>query len=222
MSTRWAGWLFGAGLVVVAVAIVGLERLSETNFTAHMVQHTLLIVVAAPLLAAGAPAVLDRIPLGWRMRVDSLRGRAWPLWALLAVFVQAVAMILWHVPSAFQAAVDADVLHGLEHMTLLATAVFFWWLVLGAGEERVVMGIVAVFLAALACTVLGAGLTLADHPWYPAYRSLDDQALGGVIMWSIAGLAYFAAAVGLFFTWLAGVERSSPGRVGTPASRSTA
>jgi cytochrome c oxidase assembly factor CtaG len=78
------------------------------------------------------------------------------------------------------------------------------------------MGIVAVFLSALVCSALGAGLALAGEPWYPAYRSLDDQALGGVIMWSVAGLAYFAAAVALFFTWLAGLERTSPGRLAAP------
>ena len=58
-------WL-GAGLVVLAVAIVGLERVAETSFTWHMVQHALLIVVAAPLLAMGAPAVLDRLPARWQ------------------------------------------------------------------------------------------------------------------------------------------------------------
>jgi len=209
-------WLLGAGLFVLAVAIVGLERVSETSFTAHMIQHTLLIVVAAPLLAAGAPVVLDRAPGRVQRWAGATRGPSWMAWALLAVTVQAAAMFLWHVPSVFEAAVERDALHGLEHLTLLGTAILFWWVVLGAGPSRVLMGIVAVFLAGLSCSALGAGLALAGHPWYPAYRSLDDQALGGVIMWSVAGLAYLAAAVGLFFTWLAGLERTSPGRLVTP------
>jgi len=208
-------WLFGAGSFVLAFAIVGLERASETSFTAHMIQHTLLIVVAAPLLAAGAPVLLDRAPARVRRWALAMRGPSWMAWALVAVVLQAAAMLLWHVPSVFEAAVERDPLHGLEHLTLLATAILFWWVVLGAGPSRVLMGIVAVFLAGLSCSGLGAGLALAGHPWYPAYRSLDDQALGGVIMWSVAGLAYLAAAVGLFFTWLAGVERTSPGRVVT-------
>jgi putative membrane protein len=207
---RRANWWLGAGLVVLALAIVGLERVAETSFTWHMVQHALLIVVAAPLLALGAPAVLDRLPARWQRVATSMRGPAWPVWMIVAVGLQAGAM-LWHVPSVFQAAVVHDALHGLEHITLLATAVLFWWLVLGAGPSRVAMAVVALFFATGACSALGAGLTLASHPWYPAYRSLNDQAMGGVIMWSVVGTIYFLAAIVLFFSWLAGLERTSPG-----------
>ena len=110
--TRARGCL-AAGLVLLAVAIVGMERVSETSFTWHMVQHTLLIVVAAPLLALGAPAVIDRLPPRWQRVAALLRGPAWPAWLLLAVALQGAAM-LWHVPSVFQAAVENDALHGLE------------------------------------------------------------------------------------------------------------
>jgi putative membrane protein len=205
----------GSGLLAAAGALVGLERVSETSFTAHMIQHVVLIVVAAPLLALGAPAVLDRLPGVWRGAADSIHGPYWAGWAIAAVALQAGAMILWHLPRPFQAAVTHDTLHGAEHVTLLATAILFWWVVLGAGPSRVVMAIMATFFAALACSGLGAGLAFASHPWYPAYRSLDDQAMGGVIMWSVAGLFYLVAAVGLFFSWLAGLERSSPGQLVT-------
>jgi cytochrome c oxidase assembly factor CtaG len=124
-------------------------------------------------------------------------------------------MVLWHLPPAFQAAVENDTLHGAEHITMLATAVLFWWVVLGAGSSRVAMAVGAVFLATGACSGLGAGLTLASHTWYPAYRSLSDQAMGGVIMWSVVGTAYFVAAIVLFFSWLAGLERTSPGELVT-------
>ena len=210
-----AEWWLGAGLVVLAVAIVGMERVSETSFTWHMVQHTLLIVVAAPLLALGAPTVLDRRPARLRRLTASMRGPAWPAWMLGAVALQAAAMVLWHVPSAFQAAVENDALHGAEHLTLVATAVLFWWVVLNAGPSRVAMAVLAVFFATGACSGLGAGLALASHPWYPAYRSLSDQAMGGVIMWSVVGTAYFVAAIALFFAWLAGLERASPGSLVT-------
>ena len=216
-SRSRADWWFAAGLVVLAVAIVGLERVSETSFTWHMIQHTLLIVVAAPLLALGAPAVLDRSPARLRRLTASMRGPAWPVWMLVAVALQAAAMVLWHLPSAFQAAVENDALHGAEHLTLLATAVVFWWVALNAGPSRVAMAVIAIFFATGACSGLGAGLTLASHPWYPAYRSLADQAMGGVIMWSVVGTAYFIGAIALFFAWLAGVERASPGGLVTSA-----
>jgi putative membrane protein len=208
-------WALVAGLVTGAMALVGLERWSETSFTAHMAQHVLLIVVTAPLLAAGAPFLLERLPDRWGRMAASIRGRSWVAWAGVAVFLQAAAMVLWHLPGAFQSAVASDPLHALEHVTLVATAVLFWWVVLGAGPARMVMGIVALFFATVACSGMGAALALAGHTWYPAYRSLDDQAMGGVVMWSVAGTAYLIAAVGLFFAWLAGLERTSPGRLVT-------
>lgn len=200
-----------AGLVVLAVAIVGLERVSETSFTWHMVQHTLLIVVAAPLLALGAPIVLAQAPARWQRSAASVVGPAWIMWMLLALGLQAAAMVLWHLPPVFQAAVEHDALHGAEHLTMLATAVFFWWVVFNAGASRVAIAIVALFFTTGVCSALGAGLTLAAHTWYPAYRSINDQAMGGVIMWAVVGTVYLVAAVALFFSWLTGLERSSPG-----------
>ena len=205
-----AEWFLAAGLVVLAVAIVGLERIAETSFTWHMAQHALLIVVAAPLLALGAPAAIDRLPARFQRLAGSMKGSAWPVWMVLAVGLQAAAM-LWHLPSVFQAAVVNDSLHGLEHIVLLGTAVLFWWLVLAAGSNRMAMAVAALVFATGACSALGAGLTLASHPWYPAYPSLSDQAMGGVIMWSVVGTVYFVAAVAVFFSWLVGLERTSPG-----------
>ena len=210
-SERW----LAAGLGVTAAAIVGLERVSETSFTWHMVQHTLLIVVAAPLLALGAPAVIPRLPASWLRAAASVGGPSWFAWMAVALGLQAAAMVLWHLPPAFEAAVEHDALHGLEHLTMLATAVFFWWVVLRAGSNRVVVAIVALFFTTGACSALGAGLTLASHTWYPAYRSMSDQAMGGVIMWAVVGTAYLIAAVVLFFGWLADLERTSPGELVT-------
>lgn len=200
-----------AGLVVFAVAIVALERVAETSFTWHMIQHTLLLVVAAPLLALGAPAVLTRLPARWQRVTARVTGPAWVLWMLAGLGLQSAAMVLWHLPPAFEAAVESDPLHGVEHLTMLAAAVFFWWLVFAAGSSRVAIGIVALFFLTGVCSALGAGLTLASHTWYPAYRSMNDQAMGGVIMWAVVGTAYLIGAVILFFSWLAGLERTSPG-----------
>ena len=210
-----AFWALAGGLISAALALVGLERASETSFTSHMVQHVILLVVTAPLLALGAPVVLERLPARWNRLAHSMLGPYWVGWMALAIVLQGAAMVLWHLPGPFQSAVTSDPLHGLEHLTLIATAVLFWWVVLGAGPARVVMGIVALFFATTACSALGAALALATHTWYPAYRSLDDQAMGGVIMWSVAGAAYLVAALALFFVWLAGLERAAPGELVT-------
>ena len=211
--TRGAQRSLVAGLVVFAVAIVGLERVSETSFTWHMVQHTLLMVVAAPLLALGAPVVVSRLPQRWQRRLAAVQGPGWVAWLGAAVAVQAAAMVLWHIPPAFQAAVKSDPLHGVEHITMLATAVFFWWVVFAAGSNRVIAAIVGLFFTTGVCSALGAGLTLSSHTWYPAYRSMSDQAMGGVIMWAVVGTAYLIGAVVLFFRWLAELERTSPGEL---------
>ena len=209
-------WSLAASLAVLAVAIVGLERPAETSFTWHMIQHALLIVVAAPLLALGAPAALARLPARWRQVVATVAGRSWVAWMLGALALQSAAMVLWHLPPAFQAAVRSDPIHGAEHITILATATFFWWVVFVAGPSRVAVAIVALFFATAVCSALGAGLALAPHTWYPAYRSSSDQAMGGVIMWAVVGTAYLLGAVTLFFTWLAGLERTSPGGLVAP------
>ena len=100
---------------------------------------------------------------------------------------------------------------------MLGAAVFFWWLVFSAGSSRVAVAIVALFFTTGVCSALGAGLTLAGHTWYPAYRSISDQAMGGVIMWAVVGTAYLIWAVLLFFGWLARLERTSPGELVTSA-----
>ncbi|MBV9413052.1 MAG: cytochrome c oxidase assembly protein [Acidimicrobiia bacterium] len=215
MSGRHARKWLVAGLIVLAVAIIGLERPSETSFTWHMIQHMLLTVVAAPLLALGAPAVLPRLPDRWQHMAASVTGSSWVAWMVVALTLQSAAMLLWHLPPAFQAAVEHDPLHGLEHFTMLATAIFFWWVVFSAGSDRVAVAIVALFFATGVCSALGAGLTLASHTWYPAYRSSSDQAMGGVIMWAVVGTAYLVGAVILFFKWLARLERTSPGELVT-------
>jgi putative membrane protein len=126
-------------------------------------------------------------------------------------------MVLWHLPPAFQAAVQNDALHGLEHLTMLGAAVFFWWVVFAARSSRVAVAIAALFFTTGVCSALGAGLTLASHTWYPAYLSMSDQAMGGVIMWAVVGTAYLVGAMVLFFSWLAGLERTSPGELVTSA-----
>src|SRR5947199_9077973 len=111
--TRARGCL-AAGLVLLAVAIVGMERVSETSFTWHMVQHTLLMVVTAPLLALGMPAALARLPRQWQRAVTTIAGPAWVAWMAIALALQAAAMVLSHLAPPFEAAVERDPLHGAQ------------------------------------------------------------------------------------------------------------
>jgi len=203
--------------VSLAIALVGLEPASETSLTTHMVQHVILMVVAAPLLALGAPRVIQYLPAAIRKTLGSVSGSAWGVWAGLAVLAQAVAMVVWHLPEPFEAAARHDIVHAAEHLSLLGTSLLLWWVVFEGRRAHVGLAIGAMFAAALVCTALGAAIALAGHTWYPAYRSLSDQQMAGVVMWSLGGVAYLVGAVVLFFTWLTNLERSAPGGLVTSA-----
>lgn len=192
--------VFAGGVAALAVAALPpLASRADTSLTAHMVQHVLLLVVAAPLLALGVP---------WRPRSRT----PWLAWASAALLAETVAMVGWHLPVLYGAALDHEPLHALEHGSYLATA-FAFSSAVGVGSARHRGGAVAiVFLAAAPGSALGAALTLATRPWYPAYPSMADQQLAGVVMWAFAGLAYVLAAAALFGVWLRGLERESPSR----------
>ncbi len=220
-------WCFAAALVVCAAALLPpLAARADHSLVAHMVQHVLLLVVAAPLLALGAPlpTLLWALPGRGRARASGpwrrvLRshGRRWSAWAMGSLVVASVVMLAWHAPALYEAALRHEAVHAFEHLSFLATATAFWWAV-GVGSARPRGAAVAlVFVAALPGTALGAALTLAARPWYPEYPSLPDQQLAGVVMWAFAGLAYVLVAAVLFGVWLRGVERDTPGRPPVPA-----
>jgi cytochrome c oxidase assembly factor CtaG len=199
-----AGWL-----VLVAALVSPLHAMGEVLFTAHMVQHELLVAVVAPLLVLGRPGVA----LAWAMpmRARPLVGIASRLWSRIAGVVPATLLHLvvlwgWHAPRAYQASLTSDAVHATQHVGFLATGVLFWWAVLGprGGARRVGAGVFALFVTALGTGVLGALLTMAPRPWYPLYArttipwgldALEDQQLAGLVMWIPASVAYIAAAL---------------------------
>jgi putative membrane protein len=222
LVTAGQAWCFAAALATCVVALVSpLAARADHSLAAHMIQHVLLLVVAAPLMALGAPlpTLLWSLPgqgrarasVPWR-RVLRSHGRRWPAWALGSLMVASAVMVGWHAPTLYDAALRHEAVHALEHLSFLATATAFWWAV-GVGSARPRGAAVAVvFVAALPGTALGAALTLAGRPWYAGYPSLADQQLAGVVMWAFAGLAYVLMAAVLFGVWLRGVERETPGR----------
>ena len=128
---------FGLGWASLAVALVSpLHLLGEALFSAHMAQHELLMVVAAPLLVLGRPIVafLWAVPMPWRRAAGNISARpsvqrTWHLLTLPAVAwtVHAVAIWLWHVPALFQATLDSDLIHTAQHLSFLGSALLFWW-----------------------------------------------------------------------------------------------
>ena len=213
-----------------------LHLLGEALFSAHMAQHELLMVVAAPLLVLGRPIVafLWAVPMPWRRAAGNISARpsvqrTWHLLTLpvVAWTVHAVAIWLWHVPALFQATLDSDLIHTAQHLSFLGSALLFWWSLLRVREGRLgrPAAILYLFTTALHTSLLGVLLTFSDRVWYPLYQSstapwglspLEDQQLAGLIMWIPAGVAYLVAALAIAASWLRVPGRSVtvPARAG--------
>ncbi|MFL5737044.1 MAG: cytochrome c oxidase assembly protein [Actinomycetota bacterium] len=224
VSSAEAIAFFGGLLVVAAALLSPIDSLAASLFWAHMCQHMLLIVVAAPLIVLGRPLlVMPRgLPPSWRRGLHGGRpGRnALPL-AIATWIVHTVVVWAWHLPAFFQAALANPAVHALEHAMFLATALAFWWWLIDPAARRSIGGGVAVAYAIAAGVqgmILGSLMLFSEHPWYPAYAAgargfgltpLQDQQLAGLVMWIPPGIVYLVAAALLFLSYLRAVERDT-------------
>jgi putative membrane protein len=219
------GISFTTGLIGLFIAFISpLDALSSALFSAHMTQHTLLIVVVPPLLVWGIS------PGGLATPLHRISSQRWlkPLWHLLmqpsiAWTLNVLTLWIWHAPGLYQAALENEALHMTEHLTFLITSLLFWWTITrprartGRGDP----GILALFTMAMQSGLLGALITFAPTPWYGVYESttqpwglspLEDQQLAGAIMWIPMGAVYTVGALILFAMHLAWLERTSSQR----------
>ena len=229
---RWQPVAYVGGLLTLAVALISpLDALGSALLSAHMLQHLLLIAVAAPLLVLGRPtiALLWAVPTRERRQVGRWWGRAPVIgsaWAVLSLplvawLLHTTALWAWHAPPLYQAALDVAAIHGAEHVSFLGTALIFWWTVLAPGPDGVLVsdgrrtaygvGALSIFALTLQSGLLGALMTFAPVPWYPAYAGrttpwglapLADQQLAGLLMWVPGGMIYAAIALGLLAIWI--------------------
>jgi putative membrane protein len=226
----WSGW------VLLAVALVSpLHPLGGALFSAHMIQHEILMVVSAPLLVLSRPFVtlLWALPIDWRRAIGrwSKTRPVRSTWIFLtapfaAWSIHALAIWLWHAPFLFQATLTSDLVHTAQHLSFLFSALLFWWALFYAhGSKAYGSGVLYLFTTALHTGILGALLTFAPHLWYPSYGAttqawglspLEDQQIGGLLMWIPASLVYCAAGLVLFAGWMkesdALLERVSSGK----------
>jgi cytochrome c oxidase assembly factor CtaG len=163
----------------------------------HMVQHLLLISVAAPLIAAGRP--LDVIAAGFRRRI--VLPRRWT-WLVAASVVQVGVLLAWHVPSIFESATGSDGIHDLEHATMLLSSIALWLMVRDGFGARRGAGVLVLFICSLPPMGYGVALTLARTAWYRDYPSIADQQLAGVWMWAYGGGAAVIGGVASFASWI--------------------
>lgn len=213
----WRMWCFAGGVLVLVLALVSpLHAVGSALFAVHMLQHLLLMLVAAPLLVLGDPVTVtlwafparERRRIGrWWLR-SHLVQRLW--WALrrapVAWTLHVVALWVWHSPSLYESALRHEGVHALEHATFVLTSILFWWMLMAPHGRRLGVGtsVLYLFTATLQSTLLGALITFAPRPWYPAHFGttrpwglppLEDQQLAGLLMWIPAGVVYLAALV---------------------------
>jgi cytochrome c oxidase assembly factor CtaG len=192
-----------------------------------MVQHELLMALAAPLLVLGRPLIpmLWALPMRWRRRLGGWAkaapvqgGWRWATAPFAAWLLHAAALWLWHLPGPYQATLASEAMHTLQHASFLGTGLLFWWALVHGREGRMGYGAAVFYLFATAMHSggLGALLTFAPSPWYPAYggsaqawglTALEDQQLAGLIMWIPAGLVYVVAGLILLAAWMREAER---------------
>jgi putative membrane protein len=222
----YRSWLFAAGLAAIGLALLSpVEAYEGSLFSVHMVQHMLLELVAAPLLLAGAP-----ITLTLRAVSPTLRR---PLLAVLhsrvvhVISFPVIAWLLfaavnwgWHFSVLYDQALENQPLHYLQHATFLAAALLFWWPVIGADPSPWRLPhpvrLLYLFLAMPQNSFLGVALLSASTVLYPHYVTnlrewgptpLDDQALGGVIMWVFGDVAFVIGMMLVVVLWMRHEDR---------------
>ena len=205
---------FLLGMFIMFLALISpLDELGDSYlFSAHMLQHLCLTMVGPPLLLIGTPA--------WMVK-PLLRNRAVLLIAkfftypAIAFFLFNADFWLWHAPPLYNATLENQSIHILEHVTFIVFSVLNWWPIyspLEAGLPRLSPGgrILYLFLSGMPMVALGAGLTFAP-PLYTPYlaapriwglSAATDQQLGGLIMWVPVNIAYIVMVSIIFIRWM--------------------
>lgn len=226
---RSVSWYLGVFAILVALDS-GIERYDTTLFSVHMVQHLLLTLVAPPLLLAAGPITLLLRASGPNTR------RRWILPLLHARVVRAVSFpvvawllfagVMWasHFSPLFDAALEDEWLHRLEHGLYLGAALLFWWPAVGPDPSPWRLGpavkVLYVGLQMPQNTFLAIAILWAGAPLYPHYATvprdwgptpLADQQLAGAIMWLGGDLLFLAAVAALVVAWMRHEDRRTEG-----------
>ncbi|HYU28517.1 MAG TPA: cytochrome c oxidase assembly protein [Gemmatimonadales bacterium] len=204
---------FAGALVVLFLALNGpLHNLSDTYlFSAHMAQHLVLTLVFPPLLLYGCPAGVVRPLLRpkWVMALGRVVTRP-----LAAAVLFTAPIVIWHVPVLYEAALRHHNLHIVQHLVFLTTAVIMWWPVLSPVPElpRIphLLQLLYLFLLGIPMSVTGALISLSDSVLYPFYAAgprvwglspLEDQQIGGLLMWVLGGLMLWIVMTVVWFRY---------------------
>jgi cytochrome c oxidase assembly factor CtaG len=218
---RHRRWLFMGGLAAILIALLSpVDTYEGVLFSVHMVQHILLEMVAAPLIVLSAPITLVLRASGpsARRRILTVLHSPPARWITLPVvtwFLFAGVNWGWHFSGLYNVALQNDVVHYLEHASFLAAALLFWWPAIGPDPQpwRIphAVRLMYLFLAMPQNSFLGVALLSTERVLYLHYVTvvrtwgpapLDDQHLGGTIMWVFGDIIFLTAMLGVVWAWM--------------------
>lgn len=217
---RLSAWAGAVASLLVATSPT-LESIAERSFTGHMVQHLLLIAVAAPLVAFAEPVDTVRRGVqrsGHRVRVTDGERRLGRWWRrtgpLVAPILFVVTLFVTHLTSIYDRALEVRAIHDVEHFAYLGSAVLLWTVVRGVGRIDAVQRIGSVFAVIAGSALLGVVLLSANAPLVATYdarlgtaEALSDQRAAASLMW-VGGMAVsLPLLVIAFWRWASTEDR---------------
>jgi putative membrane protein len=230
-TTGQRATFFGA-LGVIFLSLNGwLHDLSDYYlFSAHMVQHLVLTLVAPPLLIMGTPGWMLRPALRWRGVTPVAR---WLTAAPHAFVIFNVVLTVWHLPPVYGLAMAHHPVHIVQHLCFMVAATLMWWPILSPLPELPRLSypvqMLYLFLMSVPMSLVAVCIGYSDRVLYLAYASaprlwgitpLEDQLIGALIMWIPGGFFFFAIISVVFFKWQRqGEDSTAAAQVGWPAVR---
>ncbi len=244
LANGWRLAAYLAGLLLLLLALVSpIDVLGGQLFFMHMIQHLLLVMMAPPLLvlANPMPFLLWGLPQPLRRQAGGLlstalhrrsalrRGIRSATGPGLVLLLYVVALLIWHDPNLYDAALRDQFVHDMEHISFFLPAMLYWWHVVGAGPRihrqfgRAAR--VAFLIAAIPPMMLtGIAIAFANQPIYSYYLTvprpwgldvLSDQRIAGIIMWIPGSMMHLIGVLIVAARWLQDEERKPP----LPAAR---
>ncbi len=204
---------FLSGMLVMFLALVSpLDELGDSYlFSAHMVQHLFLTIVGPPLLLLGTPEWFVKPLLRNKVVFKIAKALTYPV---VAFVLYNADFWLWHAPPLYNATLENQSIHILEHLTFIIFGLLYWWPIFSPSKDlpRLSFGgqILYLFLSGMPSVLLGAGLTFSP-PLYAPYiaapriwgiSAATDQQLGGLIMWVPVSIFYIVIMSVLFIRWM--------------------
>jgi cytochrome c oxidase assembly factor CtaG len=221
----WQQIAFHSGTLMLLLALISpLDKLGdEYLFSAHMLQHLFMMFVTPPLWLMGSPAWLINFILPKQLVALA----TWITRPVAAFFVFTSAMYIWHVPALYNLSQANEGVHIFEHLMYIGASLIGWWPVASQAGSIISkppapVSMLYLFLMTIPCTALAAILTFSSQPLYPLYVEapriiglsvLEDQHMGGLLMWLPTHMVLLLALGITFFKWLSGNENRPADRL---------